>query len=249
MGLKAKCSPSSYHTWQNPKVPSFACTMGFFAKSFLWSFGVSAFAEYGGLRGGVETIDTNVSEAAPRGLSSCGLFKNHWGSKHEEHDNVESSCDCKTMCDDKLWCRAWTHNFTQNKCVLRNSYSYEGQHFGYTDVFNHGVLSGEAPTCGIDRNHYGTVLEKFDDVDRSCDCRDKCDNYSSCEFWTHDGSKTCYLRNHYSNGYTRHFHVYGMTSGRASTDEEKCLRDGGAWYRCTQHSCTCCIPRDDYDCN
>merc|ERR1711879_1042151 len=182
MGLKAKCSPSSYHTWQNPKVPSFACTMGFFAKSFLWSFGVSAFAEYGGLRGGVET-----------------------------------------MCDDKLWCRAWTHNFTQNKCVLRNSYSYEGQHFGYTDVFNHGVLSGEAPTCGIDRNHYGTVLEKFDDVDRSCDCRDKCDNYSSCEFWTHDGSKTCYLRNHYSNGYTRHFHVYGMTSGRASTDEEKCL--------------------------
>merc|ERR1712039_314269 len=46
MGLKAKCSPH-HHTWQNPKVPSFTCTMGFFAKSFLWSFGVSvAFAAY-----------------------------------------------------------------------------------------------------------------------------------------------------------------------------------------------------------
>merc|ERR1712176_1615196 len=157
MGAQGEVFPPSYHTRQNPKVPSFTCTMGFFAKSFLWSFGVSvAFADYGGLRGGVETIDANVSadygglrggvetiganvsEAAPRGLaSSCGLFRNHWGNPWDVVADVERSCDCAQKCNDDVLCKAWTH----------------------------------------------------------------------------DGSKTCYLRRNKDGGYTLDHHVYGMTSG------------------------------------
>merc|ERR1711874_944402 len=41
----------------------------------------------------------------------------------------------------------------------------------------------------------------------------KCTDDVLCKAWTHDGSKTCYLRRNNNGGYTLKHHVYGMTSG------------------------------------
>jgi len=219
-----------------------------------------AFAEYGGLRGGVETIDTNVSEAAPRRLSgSCGLFLNHWGSLHEAHD-FNSSCDCEKMCDKTLSCRAWTQNYVFKKCYLRKSYGNPKLNkFGWTSHASSGALSGEVRTCGGQnalvlghsryRNHYGTLLDTIVDIDRSCDCEKKCDADTACKAWTHDGATTCYLRKKgEGQSYTLAHHVYGMTSGEK--DKAYQLPPSGDCVKITsQHYCgagRACWICDDY---
>jgi len=123
---------------------------------------------------------------------------------------VERSCDCAQKCNDDVLCKAWTHDGSKT-CYLRRN-----KDGGYTlDHHVYGMTSGEkeVPTCGLFRNHWGNPWDVVADVERSCDCAQKCNDDVLCKAWTHDGSKTCYLRRNKDGGYTLDHHVYGMTSG------------------------------------
>merc|ERR1712039_70961 len=212
MGAQGEVFTPSYHTWQNPKVPSFTCTMGFFAKSFLW-FGVSLASANPAADARSDWFRDKMEAEA----SGCGEKLNHYGGPWTTHPNVASSCDCAEKCNQTVTCKAWTYSWNipyKSACYLRENYGYAltgGTGFLVGSPTTH-ARSGEAPTCGRFENHNGSPWDVVADVERSCDCAKKCTDSHWCKAWTHDGSKTCFLRKSAAGGFTVAHYAYGMTS-------------------------------------
>merc|ERR1711879_801658 len=99
---------------------------------------------------------------------------------------------------------------------------------------------GEATTCGEKKNHFGSPWVVVADVERSCDCEQECTASPSCKAWTHDGSRTCYLRQSKHGGFTLGHHDYGMTSGEKNSPQP--TPSPPYWYPCcNQHESGPCI--------